>query len=79
MRLPALHPPKKKKETRKKKGEEKREKKRKETIKMEEEVPPADLLEATQVEDRVTDQLSRAMEGDEAASAAAVDVGAQQT
>lgn len=40
---------------------------------------PADLLEAAQVEDGVADQLSRAMEGDEAASAAAVDVCAQQS
>lgn len=39
---------------------------------------PADLLEAAQMENRVADQLSRAMEGDEAASAAAVDVSAQQ-
>lgn len=41
-------------------------------------VSPAYLLEASQVQDRVADQLSRAMKGYEAASAATVDVGAQQ-
>ncbi|MEQ2197870.1 hypothetical protein XENOCAPTIV_004449 [Xenoophorus captivus] len=38
----------------------------------------SDLLEAPQVQNRVTDQLPRSMEGDESSSVGAVDVGPQQ-
>lgn len=37
-----------------------------------------DLLEAAQIQDRVADQLSRPVEGDEASSVCAVDFGTQQ-